>query len=300
MSWSVCVPGGLHIESTIGPAGQLQCRPMKRQIFIGDVQGCLEPLKRLLDRVGFDPACDRLRFAGDLVNRGGSSLATLRLVHSFGSAAMTVLGNHDLHLLAYSHHYPRVRKKNPEFEEILDAPDGEQLLAWLQRQPLMWKSEKRRIALVHAGVDPRWGPVEASQRAQEVEAALSHDAEHYFAHMYGDRPRRWKPGQPHQSRMRAITNVMTRMRFCDANGRLELQAKGSLKSVPRGFRPWFDFLHPDWTDWTIVFGHWSMLGLFQNPRVCGLDTGCVWGGSLTALVVDEQRREIITVDSQPG
>lgn len=272
---------------------------MKRQIFIGDVQGCREPLERLLEAVRFDPASDRLRFAGDLVNRGGESLGALRLVQSLGDSAMTVLGNHDLHLLAYAHHYPRVRKTNPEFEEILAAPDGEMLLAWLQRQPLMWKSEKLRIALVHAGVDPRWGPAAARKRAAEVEAVLDHDAEQYFAHMYGDRPRRWKPGQPHHSRLRAITNVMTRMRFCDANGRLELQAKGSLKNIPQGFRPWFDYLHTDWAGWTIVFGHWSMLGLFQNPRVCGLDTGCVWGGSLTALVVDGQRREIISVDCQP-
>jgi bis(5'-nucleosyl)-tetraphosphatase (symmetrical) len=269
---------------------------MKRQIFIGDVQGCHGPLERLLERLRFDPTRDRLRFAGDLVNRGGESLTTLRLIHSFGEAAMTVLGNHDLHLLAYAHDYPRSRKKNPEFEEILAAADGETLLAWLQRQPLMWKSRKRKIALVHAGVDPRWGPNKAFERAREVEAALDHDADHYFAHMYGDRPRRWKPRQPHHSRLRAITNVMTRMRFCDREGRLELQAKGSVKNIPKGFRPWFEHLHRDWEGWTIVFGHWSMLGLYRNDRVLCLDSGCVWGGSLSALVIDDQHREIISLD----
>lgn len=269
---------------------------MKRQIFIGDVQGCREPLERLLDKLRFDPAADRLRFAGDLVNRGGESLATLRLVHSLGDAAMSVLGNHDLHLLAYAHHYPRGRKKNLEFEKILAAPDADTLLAWLKTQPLLWKSNKSKLALVHAGVDPRWSPKAASKRAREVESALDQDADHYFAHMYGDRPRRWKPGQPHHSRMRTITNVMTRMRFCDKRGRLELLAKGSMKNIPKGFRPWFEHLHPDWTGWTLIFGHWSMLGLYQNNCVTGLDTGCVWGGCLSALVLDGQDRDIVSVD----
>lgn len=269
---------------------------MKRQIFVGDLQGCCSALERLLEHVNFDPAADRLRFAGDLVNRGGQSLETLRLVHSLRSSAMTVLGNHDLHLLAYAHHYPRVRKKNSEFEAILSAPDGATLIAWLQGQPLFWKSEKRRIALVHAGVDPRWGPAMAVKRSREVEQALAVDGKRFFAHMYGDRPRRWKPGQPYLSRLRAVTNVLTRMRYCDANGRLDFEAKGAPAQAPRGFRPWFDFLHGDWAGWTLVFGHWSMLGLFRNDRVVGLDSGCVWGGALSALVVDGETHRIESVD----
>jgi len=269
---------------------------MKRQLFIGDVQGCVVALEKLLDKLQFDPAGDKLRFAGDLVNRGGRSLDTLRLVHSLRSSAMTVLGNHDLHLLGYRRHYPKVKKINPEFDEILAAPDGATLLDWLQTQPLIWKSTKRRLALVHAGVDPRWSPDMAVGRAREIELALAHNPGSYFDHMYGDRPRRWKPRQPLYSRLRAMTNVFTRMRFCDARGRLDLQAKGSLKSAPKGFRPWFEHLHPDWAGWTLVFGHWSMLGLYQSDQVIGLDTGCVWGGSLTALVIDGEQRKLVSVD----
>lgn len=269
---------------------------MSRQIFIGDVQGCRSALARLLDKLAFDPSVDRLRMAGDLVNRGGESLETLRLIQGLGSAAMSVLGNHDLHLLAYAHHYPRVRKKNPEFEAILGAPDGEALLAWLQAQPLMWKSKKRRLALVHAGVDPRWGPKAAQARASELELALATDADHFFAHMYGDRPRRWRPKQPHYSRLRAITNVFTRMRFCDASGRLDLEAKGNPKNRPKRFKPWYEHLHPDWAGWTLIFGHWSLLGRYTDGRVICLDSGCVWGGCLTALVVDEESRRFESVD----
>ncbi len=268
---------------------------MKRQIFIGDVQGCATALQRLLEKLNFDPATDRLRFAGDLVNRGGESLETLKLVHSLGNAAMTVLGNHDLHLLAYAHHYPRVRKHNAEFEKILASPVGQELLQWLAGQPLFWKSDKRRIAMVHAGVDPRWDPMAAQLHAQEVERAIRRNAERFFTHMYGDRPRRWKPHQPSQARLRCITNVMTRMRFCDRKGRLDFSSKGDMNNVPKGFRPWFDFLHPGWADWTLVFGHWSMLGLFQNDRVTGLDSGCVWGGSLTALIIDGDQRRLESV-----
>jgi len=266
---------------------------MKRQIFIGDLQGCADPLKRLLDKLAFDPAGDRLRFAGDLVNRGGASLETLRLVRSLEPAVMSVLGNHDLHLLAYAHHYPKVRKHNGEFEEILAAPDGEVLLAWLAGQPMFWKSDKKRLAMVHAGIDPRWGPDASAEHATEVERAIRQRPEKFFAHMYGDRPRRWKAHQSIQARLRTTTNVLTRMRFCDRKGRLDFSSKGSLKQVPKGFRPWFDFLHPDWAGWTLVFGHWSMLGLFRNERVVGLDSGCVWGGALSALVVEERDGEFV-------
>ncbi len=270
---------------------------MKRQIFIGDIQGCYGALRRLLDRLKFDPAADKLRLAGDLVNRGGESLETLRFMVGLGDCVTAVLGNHDLHLLAYAHQQPRGRKRNREFDVLIDAPDGQALLDWLIARPLMWKSKTNRLAMVHAGVDPRWGPKAARARAREVEKALAQEPEHYFAHMYGDRPRRWKPSQPHFSRLRSITNVFTRMRFCDSHGRLDLQAKGGPRNPPAGFRPWFDFLHPDWRDWTLVFGHWSMLGLFQNPTVLCLDTGCVWGGSLSALVIDpDGERRIVAID----
>jgi len=268
----------------------------KRQIFIGDVQGCHDALARLLDKLKFDPASDRLRFAGDLVNRGGQSLETLRLVRSCGKAAMTVLGNHDLHLLAYAHgHAPRRFQRNAEFEAILEAPDGLELLDWLRLQPMYWQSARQRLALIHAGTDPRWGPKKTAARAAELELALAHDPDNFFRHMYGDRPRRWRPGQPHYKRLRAITNVFTRMRFCDPNGRLDLNAKSNPRLAPKGMRPWFEHLNPDWNGWLLIFGHWAMLGLTQTERVICVDSGCVWGGRLTALVVEEGKRSLVSV-----
>lgn len=272
---------------------------MKRQIFIGDVQGCCEALGRLLDKLRFDPASDRLRFAGDLVNRGGESLETLRLVHSFGDAAMTVLGNHDLHLLAYAHGRAPLRlRRNKEFDAILEASDGADLLAWLRAQPLFWTSAKKGLAMVHAGTDPRWGPRETAERAAELERALKTEPDQFFSHMYGDRPRRWRPGQPHYKRLRAATNVFTRMRFCDASGRLELESKSDPKCILKGFRPWFEHLHPDWHDRFLIFGHWAMLGLMITERVACLDSGCVWGGRLTALVDDGDTRTVVSVDGK--
>lgn len=269
---------------------------MKRQIFIGDVQGHCQALERLLDKLNFDPATDRLRLAGDLVNRGGQSLETLRLVHALGKSAMTVLGNHDLHLLAYASGVRKGKRDNPEFDAILDAADGPELLNWLRAQPLMWKSRKRRLAVVHAGVDPRWGPKASRLRARELEHALATEPDEYFAHMYGNRPRRWRSKQPHYMRLRAITNVFTRLRFCDGDGRLDLAYNGSPAHAPGGMRPWFEFLHPEWQGWTIIFGHWSLLGYYRDDQVICLDSGCVWGGELTALVVDGEQRRRVAID----
>lgn len=267
---------------------------MSREIFIGDVQGCVGSLERLLDKLRFDPSSDRLRLAGDLVNRGGESLATLRLVHGLRHSLTVVLGNHDLHLLAYAH--GRRRASNPEFDAIVAADDGPELLAWLQNCPLFWQDSARRLALVHAGVDPRWGPAQCRVRAAEVECALATDPDGYFTHMYGNHPDRWKPELPARERLRCITNVLTRIRFCRADGRLELHGKGGIDSAPPGFAPWFEHLHADWRGWTLVFGHWSQLGLYRADGLVGLDTGCVWGGALTALVVDGDERLIRSVD----
>ncbi|NBB93157.1 MAG: symmetrical bis(5'-nucleosyl)-tetraphosphatase [Gammaproteobacteria bacterium] len=267
---------------------------MRRRIFIGDLQGCCAPLERLLEKLRFDSAEDELYLAGDLVNRGGESLDTLRLVYSLREAATTVLGNHDLHLLAYAH--GQLGKANAEFEAILDDERGDELLAWLIRCPLAWLDEQAGLAMVHAGVDPRWGPGQASARAAELERALSEAPERFFANMYGDEPDRWQYDLPETERLRTITNVMTRMRFCSADGRLELATKGGAGNAPPGFAPWFKHLHPDWQGWTLVFGHWSQLGLYQGDGVVCLDSGCVWGGFLSALVVEGDERRIETVD----
>ena len=275
---------------------------MRRQILIGDVHGCADALKRLLDEVGFDPSQDRLRFVGDLVNRGGQSLEVLRYIHGLGKAAESVLGNHDLHFLAYAHKKPSRRKKNPEFDAILKASDAEVLLDWLLRRPLFWKNKDHRLAVVHAGIDPRWDVQATEVRAMELSHALQTEPELFFEHMYGNRPKRWRPHQPHFKRLRAITNVFTRMRFCDGHGRLDLTAKGDPKQPPKGFKPWWVYRHPDWKAWTVVFGHWSVLGLMVKKSVVCLDSGCAWGGQLSALISepDQQAQTIVSVPARLG
>lgn len=274
---------------------------MKRHIFIGDVHGCLDPLERLLEVLSFDPANDRLRFVGDLVNRGGQSLAVLRLIYALGKSAEVVLGNHDLALLRYAHKKPSQRKPNPEFDAVLKAKDGQALLDWLRHRPLFWQHPRQRIAMVHAGIDPRWGVEATAIRAAELSHALIHEPEAFFEHMYGNWPKRWRPHQPHFKRLRAITNAFTRMRFCTPDGRLDFQSKGNPKKPPKGFAPWWVHRHPDWQDWTVVFGHWSTLGLMVKKRVVCLDSGCAWGGELSALVSDPDKdtHEIVSVPAAP-
>ena len=269
-----------------------------RTVFIGDIQGCASALRRLLDHLQFDPSRDRLRFAGDLVNRGGESLEALRLAWSLRAAGDTVLGNHDLHLLAYAYHHPEVHRTNHEFEAILGDPDGPAMLDWLRRRPLMIADADHRIALVHAGIDPRWDPDRARACAGEVEEILrGPDYGEFLVNMYGDEPRRWKKNQEGWPRLRTITNVLTRMRYCDAGGRLDFATKTAPGSQPAGYRPWFEWLSEAWRDWTVVHGHWSTLGLHRTERTLGLDSGCVWGGQLSAWVVDESgRREVVQVE----
>lgn len=257
---------------------------MARRIFVGDLQGCHAPFERLLDELSFDPGSDRLYLAGDLVNRGGESLATLRRVHDLRDCATSVLGNHDLHLLAYA--YGARRKRNVEFDEILDAPDAGELLEWLRHCPLVWLDHERRQAMVHAGVDPRWSPDDAQAAASEVERGLADRPEAFFANMYGDEPDRWRADLVEEDRLRTLTNVLTRMRFCSADGRLDLRAKGGPEQAPPGYAPWYAHLHEAWRGWTLVFGHWSQLGYHRDEVAVCLDSGCVWGGALTALVME--------------
>jgi bis(5'-nucleosyl)-tetraphosphatase (symmetrical) len=267
---------------------------MRRHIFIGDLQGCWDAFQRLLDRLRFDPAADRLCLAGDLVNRGGKSLKVLRQLRRLGDPHFSVLGNHDLHLLAYWQNHPRVRKKNPEFEKILNHADGPAVLEWLRGQPLLWTDETLRIGLVHAGIDPRWDRARAEACARELETVIRGPKfGRFIDHMYGNRPVRWKPDQKRYVRARTLTNVFTRMRFARSDGKLELESSGDLKRRPKGYQPWFELIHPDWSDWTVVFGHWSMLGHYENGQVMCLDSGCVWGGCLTAWVVDGDNRTIV-------
>lgn len=258
---------------------------------IGDVQGCLDPLQRLLDQCRFDPASDSLWFCGDLVNRGGDSLGVLRLVRKFGDRAVTVLGNHDLHLLAQWCRPPESRKTNAEFAVVFAAADGEELLDWLRHRPLLHLDKQQGAALVHAGIDPRWDAATAQGRAEEAEAALRGERfPEFMANLYGKKPDRYDDSLTGHDRLRAIINVLTRMRFCDEGGRMAMSAKGPPGTQPAGFHPWF--ATPGRVAWAqrIFFGHWSALGLHREDRVVGLDSGYIWGGALTAVDAADPRR----------
>ncbi len=257
---------------------------------IGDVQGCHERLLALLDVIGFDCARDRLWFCGDLVNRGPDSLATLRLVCSLGDAAVTVLGNHDLHLLAVAEGgLPPYRKDT--LHDVLHAPDREALIDWLRTRPLLHHDAELGFTMVHAGLPPQWDLAQAQACAREVESVLVGDDYREFLHrMYGDQPLQWSPGLAGWDRLRFITNCFTRLRYCDDQGRLCLKAKGPPGTQPPPCRPWFAVPGRASRALNVVFGHWSTLGPRTEPGVFALDTGCVWGGRLTALRLDAGHR----------
>jgi bis(5'-nucleosyl)-tetraphosphatase (symmetrical) len=254
---------------------------------IGDIQGCFDELEALLALIGFEPKHDQLWFAGDLVNRGPQSLQTLRFVH--GLSAVTVLGNHDLHLLA-SADIPKLRKRKDTLQPILDAPDGRMLLDWLRHQPLLHHDKNLGYTLIHAGLPPQWDLDTAAACAAEVEQVLRSDRYiEFFNHMYGNKPSQWESGLEGWDRLRFITNCFSRLRFCDSNGRLALDEKGPPGSQPKHLRPWFDWPQRKSRNMNILFGHWSTLGAYDQPGIHALDSGCLWGGSLTALRIDENK-----------
>lgn len=260
---------------------------------IGDVQGCYQPLRRLLDALRFEPATDQLWFAGDLVNRGPDSLQTLRLVKSLGPAAVTVLGNHDLHLLARSVGGRAGRLDS--LDELLAAPDAGELLHWLRHRPLL--HEASGWALAHAGIAPCWTLPEARDAARKAEAVLQGSGHvEFLRHMYGDEPRRWSAGLSTRDALRFTINAYTRMRYCEPDGALEFKHKGAPHSTPLALRPWFALADRKPLEAEVIFGHWSTLGQVHWPAayVWGLDTGAVWGGKLTALNLDS--RELVSVD----
>ncbi|MCY1277374.1 Bis(5'-nucleosyl)-tetraphosphatase, symmetrical [compost metagenome] len=259
---------------------------------VGDLQGCLDPLKCLLERVRFDPARDRLWLVGDLVNRGPKSLETLRFLYSIRESLVCVLGNHDLHLLAVAHNIERLRKADT-LREIIDAPDSAELLDWLRRQKLLHHDEERDIAMVHAGIPPQWTLKKALKRAAEVEEALQDDARLplFLDGMYGNEPDKWDKDLHGAARLRVITNYFTRMRFCRADGTLDLKSKEGLDTAPPGFSPWFSIPGRKTRGQKIIFGHWAALeGNCHEPGLFALDTGCVWGGAMTLLNIDSGER----------
>jgi bis(5'-nucleosyl)-tetraphosphatase (symmetrical) len=253
---------------------------------IGDVQGCYAALRRLLDKCHFDPARDRLWLVGDLVNRGPHSLAVLRFVKGLGKRAVTVLGNHDLHLLVVAAGYAKAHHGDT-LDAVLRAPDRDELLHWLRHQKMMHVGNG--YAMVHAGLLPQWSIVKALALAQEVEAVLQGgDYDEFLRHMYGNQPERWRDSLRGYDRLRIITNVLTRMRLCTEAGRLEFAHKGRPVGLPRGFLPWFKVPRRRSRNMPVIFGHWAALGLYTGSNVFALDTGCVWGRELTALRLSDR------------
>ena len=255
---------------------------------IGDVQGCADELEHLLERLDFDARRDRLWFVGDLVNRGPKSLESLRLAYSLRDAAVCVLGNHDLHLLALARGEAGWKSGDGGLRPIFDAPDCKVLLDWLQSRPLLHHDETLGLTLLHAGVPPQWDLATAGACAREVERRLqAEDVGTLFRHMYGNEPATWHDGIEGWDRLRFTINAFTRLRVCDAHdGRMVLQHKGPPETAPRGSVPWFRVPWRRTADTRIVFGHWSALGYVQEGNVLGLDTGCVWGGTLTGQRID--------------
>ncbi|MDH3534343.1 MAG: symmetrical bis(5'-nucleosyl)-tetraphosphatase [Gammaproteobacteria bacterium] len=265
---------------------------------IGDVQGCYTELCRLLEKINFDPAADTLWFCGDLVNRGPDSLQTLRFVRSLGSSALTVLGNHDLHLLALYHGVTRIRI-TPDLHRILKSSDCAELLHWLQSQPLLHYDKKHKTVVVHAGIHPAWGLSKARKLAREVETALrGENAARYFSKMYGNKPLQWSEELTGAKRLRFITNVFTRMRYFDQARNLDFTVNRSPRRYLRtGLTPWFQMPAKLRDDVRVLFGHWSTLPVGVYGRCFALDGGCVWGGHLVALRVDFGTEDWFFVDS---
>lgn len=263
---------------------------------IGDIQGCFQQLQALLEKIGFDAGKDRLWLVGDLVNRGPDSLAVLRFVKSLGSSAVTVLGNHDLHLLAVANGHLRYHKGDT-FQDVLAAPDRDELLDWLRRRPLMHHDPDLGYSMLHAGLPPQWDLAQALACAREAEARLqAEDYGRLIGAMYGNHPNHWQAVRDDNERQRFIINCFTRLRYCDAEGYLALEEKGTFGTQAKGLLPWFAVPGRASRDLTIVFGHWSTIGGYRGNGVSCLDTGCVWGGKLSALPLDGGN-ELISVDA---
>lgn len=269
---------------------------------IGDIQGCCDEFETLLDRLEFDPARDRLWLVGDLVNRGPRSLDVLRKVKALGSAAITVLGNHDLHLLAAALTPSEQLKPQDTLGPIFTAPDRDELLDWLRHQPLLHLDAALGYTMIHAGLPPQWDLELAQSCARELEAALRDDDRcmELFAHMYGDRPNRWSDKLRGVERLRFITNCLTRLRYCRADGSLELKFKGRIEDAPRGVLPWFRAPDRKSSELRIVCGHWSALGYHDADGVLSIDTGCVWGAKLCAVRLDQRAQPVFVPCSSSG
>ncbi|HZF24997.1 MAG TPA: symmetrical bis(5'-nucleosyl)-tetraphosphatase [Steroidobacteraceae bacterium] len=270
---------------------------------IGDVQGCDEELGELLRRIRFRPDRDRLWFVGDIVNRGPRSLEALRRVHALRDNSIVVLGNHDLHLLAVAHTRSRKLRAGDTLNALLKARDRDQLLEWLLGCPLFHHDAELKLSMVHAGLPPQWDLTLAICAAAEVHQALQTDAAGLFKHMYGDEPSQWSESLAGDQRLRFMVNCFARLRYCDEAGRINLKLKDSPGQVRPPWMPWFKVPGRASANLRIVCGHWSTLGYYDRDNVLAIDTGCVWGGSLCALRLDEIGRPILlgcAAHQQPG
>ena len=263
---------------------------------IGDLQGCYDATQRLLEKIRFDPAGDMLWFCGDLVNRGGQSLETLRLVHSLRERSIVVLGNHDLSLLAIGERAPAEKRKvNPDLQRVVLADDADELLGWLRRQKLVHADRSLGWLMVHAGLAPQWTTQQAEQYALEIERQLHGDGYRgLLRNMYGDKPN-WSPGLRGYERWRATINWFTRARYCTPRGRIAIEEKGPPGTQAAGLYPWYEAPGRLERDLKIVCGHWSTLGLTLTGGIHAIDTGAVWGGKLTALQLDSEDLRVVQV-----
>ncbi len=261
---------------------------------IGDVQGCFTTLMTLLEAIAFDRSRDRLWFAGDLVNRGPQSLEVVRFVKSLGDRAVTVIGNHELHLFAVAYNGRGIKPKDT-ITDILEAPDREALLTWLRHQPFLHYDPGLETVMVHAGLPPQWTLRTARACAKEVASHLrSTSFTGFLQHIMGNNAATWPEVNDAPDRLPYITNCLTRMRFCDAQGRLEFVSKGRPGTQPAPYLPWFHHTNRAHAETTTVFGHWAALGAYTAPNVYALDTGCVWGQELTALCLETRVRTSVT------
>ena len=268
---------------------------------IGDIQGCYEDLIHLLDKLKFDPEHDKLWLVGDLVSRGPDSLGTLRFLMSLDDALVSVLGNHDLHMLAVDAGFKT--SKDPGLIEILEANDRQVLMNWLRQHSLIHHDKTLGYTMVHAGIYPPWTLQQALEYANELETVLSGEHYHNFIeHMYGNKPDQWSSELSGWDRLRFICNSFTRMRFCNETGQLDLETKGAIGTQTESYIPWYDISQRKMAKQRIIFGHWSTLCLTENiedqhqHNVYAIDTGCVWGGKLTALRIDKDEPELISID----
>jgi len=260
---------------------------------VGDIQGCYDELQQLLATIHFDPRTDVLWCAGDVVNRGPRSLDVLRFLRNLGDHAVVVLGNHDLHLLRLAYGYTELSRPGDSLVSVLDAPDSAELINWLRTRPLMHYDVELNIAMLHGGLPPQWSIEEAQHHAQKVETLLQSDLYcDFFANLPGNKPDEWSRRINGWDSIRYITNSFTRLRYCDAEGKLYLKMKTppDLSNTHEIALPWF--VHPNRRsrNTLIIFGHWASLGFYQGHNVYGLDSGCVWGGQLTTIRLEDQRK----------